>query len=92
MTDKVAVLAEEGWVVLSNEEWEQAMKDHLLKDTVMFDEQRVGWHSTEHGGKTPIYEPVTPYWLWYCYCGAIGGRRATQEAAVSAHETHKESS
>jgi hypothetical protein len=31
-----------------------------------------------------------PYFLWYCECGAVGGRRATEKAAREAHKRHVE--
>lgn len=36
----------------------------------------------------PVLEPVTPYSRWYCSCGAVGGKRGTEDAARSDHARH----
>lgn len=64
---------------------------HRLDSLVEFTSGVVGWERQPHGGSVPIHAPLDqPYWLWYCRCGVVGGRRPSAEVAERAHQQHVE--
>lgn len=58
---------------------------HVLSYVKKFTQRRTGWRALPSGGSVPIYEQVTPYWRWYCSCGTVGGRAASEDLARADH-------
>jgi hypothetical protein len=69
----------------------QQQQQHTLTDVVRFTQRRTGWQDHPSGGSTPIYSPLEhPYYLWYCTCGAVGGKAGTEQAAKAGFLRHVE--
>jgi hypothetical protein len=63
---------------------------HALSELAEFTHHTVGWKSQPSGGRVPIREALPePYWRYYCACGTVGGRRASEKAAFEAFLAHK---